>query len=125
MSGTTNTLSKVSNVNPRLTQFVLTPPSQWKSAQANHSSSEAKANSPTSSCKQSSSDFDYENLLVQIEFEQVIEKTLEELQEQAQQRRLKDLRKELDFVKRTEWRYTPIEKLLGFDVTSGPFDKKE
>ncbi|KAI5727126.1 hypothetical protein M8J76_014554 [Diaphorina citri] len=118
MSGTTNTLSKVSNVNPRLTQFVLTPPSQWKSAQANHSSSEAKANSPTSSCKQSSSDFDYENLLV-------IEKTLEELQEQAQQRRLKDLRKELDFVKRTEWRYTPIEKLLGFDVTSGPFDKKE
>ncbi|KAL1454902.1 hypothetical protein WDU94_009032, partial [Cyamophila willieti] len=72
-----------------------------------------------SSPKLPASDFDYENLLVQIEFDQVIEKTVEEVQAQAQQRRLKDLRKELcEFVKRTEWRYTPVEKLLGFDVVS-------
>uniref|UniRef100_A0A8D8Y8I6 Uncharacterized protein n=1 Tax=Cacopsylla melanoneura TaxID=428564 RepID=A0A8D8Y8I6_9HEMI len=123
MSGNvTVTPSKVTPT-PRLTQFVCTPPSLWRSPASIRPSAELET---PSSPKLPASDFDYENLLVQIEFDQVIEKTIEELQAQAQQRRLKDLRKELtDFVKRTEWRYTPVEKLLGFDVKNSHLDKKE
>lgn len=34
-------------------------------------------------------------------------------QEEAHQNRLKNLRKELDYIKSTAWKYDPIEKYIG------------
>lgn len=33
--------------------------------------------------------------------------------EEAHQNRIKNLRKELDYIKSTEWKYQPVEKLFG------------
>lgn len=52
-------------------------------------------------------------ILSRLKFEEAIEKSSVQIEKEAHQKRLKNLRKELDFLQTTSWRYSPIDIYIG------------
>jgi len=54
-----------------------------------------------------------DNLITRHSFPEDVSKSLTTITKEEHIKRVKNLRKELDYVERTNWQYEPIEKLLG------------
>lgn len=52
-------------------------------------------------------------LMAKLWFDQNVESSLSILKREEHEKRLRDLRKELDYIADTDWKYSPVEKYIG------------
>ncbi|KAK3861404.1 hypothetical protein Pcinc_032628 [Petrolisthes cinctipes] len=52
-------------------------------------------------------------LMAKLWFDQNVESSLSALKREEHEKRLRDLRKELDYITDTDWKYSPVEKYIG------------
>ncbi|KAK4305674.1 hypothetical protein Pmani_022439 [Petrolisthes manimaculis] len=52
-------------------------------------------------------------LMAKLWFDQNVESSLSALKREEHDKRLRDLRKELDYITDTDWKYSPVEKYIG------------
>lgn len=81
-----------------LPKTVLSSPSQ-SDGQGSTLSSNLNNNSPT--------------ILGRLKFEEAIEKNTVQIDKEAHLKRLKNLRKELDFIQNTAWKYPSVDNYIG------------
>ncbi|XP_033644509.1 uncharacterized protein LOC117304117 [Asterias rubens] len=54
-------------------------------------------------------------LLNRIQIEHAFEACMKNAQKELHQQRLEDLKKRLDYLAETDWKYTPAQKLIGLE----------
>ena len=52
-------------------------------------------------------------VMEKLSFDHNVEMTLRDLKKEEHDKRIRDLRKELDFIGDTNWKYSPVEKYIG------------
>lgn len=62
---------------------------------------------------QSPSDREAVTVKSMLKFHEIIHDNVTQTENELHQNRMKNLRKELDYLKETEWKYQPIEKYIG------------
>lgn len=90
---------------------VFSTPSQIE--QAEQSSTIKQENSAQDGASDVSTANQMEALVTRYYYHQELDKAHEQMKREEHEKRLKSLRKELDWISSTQWMYTPIDKLIG------------
>lgn len=90
---------------------VFSTPSQLE--QVEQSSAANQGNSAQDGAIDPSTTNQMEALVTRYYYHQELDKAHEQMKREEHEKRLKSLRKELDWISSTQWMYSPIEKLIG------------
>ena len=105
-----------SNQNSLTISTDLTPPIFSTPSQLEHveqSSTANQGNASQDSALDTSTSNQMETLVTRYYYHQELDKAHEQMKREEHEKRLKSLRKELDWIASTQWMYPPIDKLIG------------
>ena len=90
---------------------VFSTPSQLE--QVEQSSTANQGNTRQDGASDTSTTNQMEALVTRYYYHQELDKAHEQMKREEHEKRIKSLRKELDWISSTQWMYSPIEKLIG------------